>query len=144
MFPSEFKGDIVTSEHQDYEKAIARWAVNAQRRAKIVAFVKDPQDVVIALKYAKEHQLPIAIRGGGHSSAGASSSEGGLVIDLSRYLADARVHADKKLVHVGGGAIWRTVEKAAMEHGLAVVAGTVSHVSHSLFIIRRLVHSDCV
>lgn len=127
-----FKGDIVTPSSADYEEAIARWAINAQRKAKIIAFVKDAEDVVLAIKYAKANKLPLAIRGGGHSASGASSSEGGLVIDLSRHLSGVKVDADKKLAYVGGGAIWQTVDKAAIEHGLATVGGTVNHVSFCL------------
>jgi len=121
------KGDLVTPSSADYEKAIARWAINAQRKAKIVAFVKDSEDVALAIKYAKTNKLPLAIRGGGHSASGASSSENGLVIDLSRYINGVKVDADKKLAYVGGGAIWETVDKATIEHGLATVGGTVNH-----------------
>ncbi|KAF8648761.1 hypothetical protein AX14_008778, partial [Amanita brunnescens Koide BX004] len=60
-------------------------------------------------------------------AAGASSIENGLVIDLSRYLNGVSIDAEKKLAHVGGGAIWETVDKAAIEYGLATVGGTVNH-----------------
>lgn len=129
-FKSAFEGDIVTANHADYEAAIARWAANAIRRAKIVAFVKHERDVSLAIKYAVAEKLPIAIRGGGHSTPGASSTEGGLVIDLSRYVTSVRIDTVKKEAAVGGGALWGAVEKAAIEHGLAAVAGTVNHVSH--------------
>lgn len=129
-FPKAFKGDIVTPSDADYEKAIARWAINACRKAKVVAFVKDAEDVSLAIKYAKAHKLPIAIRGGGHSTSGASSIESGLVVDLSRYLNSVKVDAEKRLGYCGGGALWETVDKTAIEHGLATVAGTVNHVSH--------------
>lgn len=128
-FKREFKGDIVTPLDPDYAQAITRWAINAQRPAKIVAFVKDAADVALAIKYAKDNSLPIAIRGGGHSPYGASSIRGGLVIDLSRHLNGAVADPEKKLIRVGGGALWETVDKAAIEHGLATVAGTVNDVS---------------
>lgn len=128
-FTHDLRGDVVGPEHPGYADAIARWAINAERQAKIVAFVKDAEDIVTAIKYAKEQKLQIAIRGGGHSAAGASSVEGGLVIDLSRYLNGAKIDAEKKLAYVGGGALWETVDKNAIEHGLATVAGTVNHVS---------------
>ncbi|KAH9931212.1 uncharacterized protein B0H18DRAFT_872258 [Fomitopsis serialis] len=126
-FPTEFKGDLVTPHSPDYSKAIARWALNAKREAKIVAFVKDVQDISLAIQYARSHGLEIAIKGGGHNPAGASSTEGGLVIDLSRYLNYARVDPERKIGCVGGGAIWESVDKAATEHGLATVGGTVNH-----------------
>lgn len=122
-----FKGDIVTASDPDYGTAISRWAKNAERSAKFVAFVKDAEDVKLALDFAKTEKLPIAVRGGGHNPAGASSSDGGLVIDLSRYLAGVTVDPEKKLGYVGGGAIWETVDKAAITHGLATVGGTVNH-----------------
>ena len=127
-FKDAFLGDLVVPEDPDYEKAIARWALGAVRRAKIVAFVRGTADVALAIDYAKTNKLPIAVRGGGHSPYGASSSEGGLVIDLSRYLDGVRIDPEQKLAYVGGGAIWETVDKGAIEHGLATVAGTVNHV----------------
>ncbi|KAI0824641.1 FAD-binding domain-containing protein [Trametes gibbosa] len=126
---STFKGDLLTPDDDGYDQAIARWARNAARRAAIVAFVKDAEDVSAAILYAKQNNLPIAIKGGGHNPSGASSSEGGLVIDLSRHLNTARIDPEKKLGYVGGGAIWETVDKAAIQHGLATVGGTVNHIN---------------
>jgi len=124
---SGFKGDLITPEHPDYESSLVRWSLSAQKRAQLVAYVKDEQDVSLIIKYARENSLPLAIKGGGHSTAGSSSSEG-VVIDLSRYINTVEVDADKKLAYVGGGAIWETVDKATCAKGLATVAGTVNHV----------------
>jgi len=125
-FKQSFKGDISTPTDVDYGEALTRWALNAQANAQIVAFVKDPEDVALAIAYAKQNDLPIAIRGGGHSTAGASSTEG-LVIDLSRHLNTVEIDPENKLAYVGGGAIWEQVDKAAIQYGLASVAGTVNH-----------------
>lgn len=129
LLSTGIKGDVFTSSDAGYEKALARWAVNAERKAAAVVFVKDNEDVILALKYAKSNSLPVAIRGGGHSAAGASSVQNGLVIDLSRYLNGVRIDPEQKLAYVGGGALWETVDKSAIAHGLATVAGTVNHVS---------------
>ncbi|KAJ3565811.1 hypothetical protein NP233_g7400 [Leucocoprinus birnbaumii] len=118
------KGDVITQDHPDYAKAIARWACGAEKRAVAVVFVKDESDVVETLSYARGHSLPVAIRGGGHNPTGASSVEAGVVIDLSRYLNEVQVDPAKKLVYVGGGALWRAVDKATAEHDLATVGGT--------------------
>ena len=128
-FEKAFGGDLVTSTHPEYDSAIARWALNAKRRASIVAFVKDEADVALAIKYARDNSLPIAIRGGGHNASGTSSSENGLVIDLSKYIATVRVDEGKKVIHVGGGALWKDVDHEAIKFGLATVGGTVNHVS---------------
>ena len=125
---SNFTGDLVTLTDPDYFVSIARWAANAQRRPKFVAFVRTPSDVALAIAFARANHLSIAIRGGGHNPAGASSTEGGLVIDLSRHLNQVRVNPEQKLAYVGGGALWETVDKEAIKHGLATVAGTVNHV----------------
>jgi FAD/FMN-containing dehydrogenase len=127
-FKAAFQGDLVFPEDSDYRAAIARWSITSERNAAIVAFVKTNEDVGLAIKYAKANSLAIAILGGGHSTAGTSSTEGGLVIDLSRYFAWARVDAEKKLIYVGGGALWKTVDEAAIKYGLATVGGTVNHV----------------
>ncbi|KAA1469062.1 FAD-binding domain-containing protein [Dentipellis sp. KUC8613] len=126
-FKKVFKGDVVTPDSPEYEQAIARWAANSQRRAAVVAFVKDADDVSAALKYAREHKLPIAVKGGGHNPAGASSVEGGLVIDLSRHITGVRIDEEKKLGYVGGGALWKNVDETAIKYGLAGVGGTVNH-----------------
>lgn len=127
-FQQSFKGDLVTPTDAGYEQAIDRWAHNAARKAEIVAFVKDTSDVALAIQYAKNNNLPIAIRGGGHSASGASSVEGGLVIDLSRYINGVTVDPEKRLGYVGGGALWKTVDETAIQYGLATVGGTVNHV----------------
>lgn len=137
-FRKSFQGDILTLGDPGYEEAIARWSIVAVRRARIVAFVKNAEDVARALKYAKANNIRIAVRGGGHSANGASSSEDGLIIDLSRYLTSVRVDPDKKLAYAQGGAVWEAVDKAGIAHGLATVGGTVNHVSSILFITHRI------
>ena len=68
----KIKGDIVTP---DSPAAIARWTSNTERNAKIVAFVKDADDDVATFAFVRpiSPRLPLAIRGGGHGSSGASS-----------------------------------------------------------------------
>src|SRR5260221_1906270 len=109
-FKQSFEGDIVTPDDTGYTEAIARWPANAERKARVVAFVKDTDDVALALKYARTNNLQVAIRCGGHSPTGASSAEDGLVIDLSRYLDYADIDAEKRTARVGGGSLWGTVE----------------------------------
>ncbi|TEB23717.1 FAD-binding domain-containing protein [Coprinellus micaceus] len=126
-FTASVQGDVIDPNHPDYASSLERWAKNAERKAKVVVFVKDAEDVVKALSYAKENSLLIAIRGGGHNSAAASSAEGGLVIDLSKYLNRVRVDEENKLAYVGGGALWRDVDTETIKYGLATVGGTVNH-----------------
>lgn len=139
IFQESFKGDIITPDDPNYKAAIARWASNAERRAKIVAFVKDAEDVSAAVIFAKASKLPLAIRGGGHSTSGASSSQDGIVIDLSKHLNGVRIDPEGKLAYAGGGAIWSAVDKAAIEYGLASVGGTVNHVKFFLTVCDLLI-----
>ncbi|KAI0684808.1 FAD-binding domain-containing protein [Cytidiella melzeri] len=133
VFP---KDQVLTPEDGEaYERIIKRWADNASRRAQIVVLPTSAQEVSKAILFATgDIGLEIAIRGGGHSPSGSSSSEGGLVIDLSKMNAVA-VDTEQSLIKVGGGALWEDVDREAAKHGLATVGGTVSHtgkaVSHS-------------
>ncbi|WWD09148.1 hypothetical protein V865_007270 [Kwoniella europaea PYCC6329] len=83
----------------------------AQKPAALVAFVKDERDIQAVLSIAKEENIEIAVKCGGHSVSGASSTS-----DFGQ-----------KIAHVGGGATWRDVDLATAPHGMASVAGTVSH-----------------
>ena len=69
--------------------------------------------------------------GGGHGTSGASSSDGGIVIDLSRYLKTVTLETTAGLIHVGGGANWRDVDQLTVPQGFGTVAGTVDHVSQA-------------
>jgi FAD/FMN-containing dehydrogenase len=120
-FKSSFKGDIVTQEHPDYAAAIARWSATAERKAKYVAFVKDTDDIAAAIKFARNEKLEIAIKGGGHNPSGASSTEGGLVIDLSKYIKGVDVDAEKKLAKVGAGALWADVDETCIKYGQSLI-----------------------
>ncbi|KZV71450.1 FAD-binding domain-containing protein [Peniophora sp. CONT] len=125
--PASFGGDWLSPTDPSYASAISRWAKNAERRAAVVSCPRTPEDVAATIKCARAHGLPLAVRGGGHSTAGASSSAGGVVIDLSVYMRHVRVDTDAKLAYVGGGAVWKDVDEEGMKYGLATVGGTVNH-----------------
>ena len=95
------------------------------RRPLLVAECIAVDDVVAALAFARDHDLPIAVRAGGHSVAGLSLCDDGVVLDL-RGMADIDVDADRRIVRVGGGAIWADVDRATQAHGLATTGGRVS------------------
>lgn len=84
------------------------------------------KDVQTALLWAQSHNIDLAIKGGGHSVSGTSSSQDGLVIDLS-HMKNVSVDPGAQTVTVQGGATWKEVDEAAAEHGLAAVGGTVNH-----------------
>jgi len=77
QFSATFSGDIVTPDHEQYSKSISRWAVNSELKAAVVTFPRSTEDVKLAIKFAQDAGLPLAVRGGGHWDF--SSTEGGLV-----------------------------------------------------------------
>ncbi|KAJ1300712.1 hypothetical protein OPQ81_002357 [Rhizoctonia solani] len=122
-----FFGEIITPTNPSYSDAIARWAYNAERPARLVVYPRFTTDIFVAISHAYKHSLPIAVRGGGHSCAGTSSSTQGVVIDLSRHFTQVRIDPTNRIAFVGGGAVWRDVDEAAIRYGLAAVGGTVNH-----------------
>jgi FAD/FMN-containing dehydrogenase len=122
-----FTGDLVTPNDPHYEASLIRLAKNAQKQAGLVAFVKSSEDVSKVIKHATANGIEVVVRGGGHSSSGSSSTEGGIVIDLSKHLNSVRIDEGNKLGYVGGGATWAKVDAEAIKYGLATVAGTVNH-----------------
>ena len=88
--------------------------------------VTTPEEVAIVIKFARKHNIEQVVRGGGHGTSGASSTEGGIVVDLSKM---RRVTVDpvNMTVSAEGGCLWKDVDEAAGEYGLAAVGGTVNH-----------------
>ncbi|KAI0031690.1 hypothetical protein K488DRAFT_51559 [Vararia minispora EC-137] len=126
--PSSFKGDWVTPNHAEYNAATLRWTRNSRDRISVVAFARDVSDVASVISYACAYELPVAIRGGGHNAAGASSSGNGVVIDLSRHMNDVRidVHSGLVFVRVSGGALWKDVDRVAMGRRLTAIGETIN------------------
>ena len=109
----------------DYAKSLDRWSKAAEKPAGVAIVPTSAEEVSIAVKYATEQGLDLAVKGGGHSTAGVSSTNGGLLIDLGR-MRNVNVDTDKQQLHVQGGCLWSDVDDAAWKHGLATVGGTVA------------------
>ena len=87
---------------------------------------KTTEEVSKVVKFATSNQIRFTVCGGGHSTSGQSSSDGGMVIDL-RLMNNVEVDKANSTIAYGGGAKWSDVDTAAWEHGLATPGGTVSH-----------------
>ncbi|RMD43017.1 hypothetical protein DV735_g2112, partial [Chaetothyriales sp. CBS 134920] len=105
---------------------IRRWSRAAEKPAGVVLVPTAVEQVAVAVKYASENNIDLAVKGGGHSTAGVSSTDGGLLVDLNAKLRGVTVDVDKKLLKVQGGATWADVDAAGVKHGLATVGGTVA------------------
>jgi FAD/FMN-containing dehydrogenase len=110
---------------ESYEDTCTLFNTMIDRRPLLVAECIAVEDVVAALAFARDHDLPVAVRAGGHSVAGLSLCDDGVVLDV-RGIADIDVDADRRIVRVGGGAIWADVDRATQAHGLATTGGRVS------------------
>ena len=95
------------------------------RRPRLVARCVALDDVVASLAHARDHGLPVAVRAGGHSVAGLSLCDDGVVLDV-RGMADIDVDPVRRVARIGGGAIWADVDRATQAHGLATTGGRVS------------------
>src|SRR5512133_961870 len=120
------RGEIVTHNDDAYEEACRVWnGAHDGRRPALIVHCTGAADVIAAVGFARSNDLTIAVRGGGHSIAGFSTCDGGIVIDLSQMNA---VHVDPvaRRATVGGGAVWADVDHETQAHGLATTGGLVS------------------
>ena len=119
------RGGIVTPDSSDYDAARKVWNGMAERRPAIIARCLNAQDVRHALAFAREHQMRLTVRGGGHHIAGNSVADGALVIDQS---AQRGVHIDpqQRTARVAPGALLGDFDREAQAFGLATPLGVNS------------------
>jgi FAD/FMN-containing dehydrogenase len=108
-----------------YEDSCTLFNTMIDRRPRLVAECVVVDDVLAALAYARDHGLTIAVRAGGHSVAGLSLCDDGVVLDV-RGISDVDVDADRRVARVGGGTTWAQLDRATQPHGLAATGGRVS------------------
>src|SRR5215471_11692774 len=123
----QLRGRLVSPDDTGYDAARKVWNGRIDRRPSLVAFCADEKEVVVALRFAREHELLVAVRGGGHSCAGTAVCDDGLVIDLSLMKA-IEVDAAARSAQAQGGVLWGELDRATQAFGLAVPGGTDSEV----------------
>ena len=120
------RGRVITPESDGYADACAVWnGMYDGKRPAVIVRCAGTADVIAAVGFARSNDLDIAVRGGGHSIAGFSTCDGGIVIDLGD-IAHVRVDPQARRAHVGGGATWADVDGETQAHGLATTGGLVS------------------
>jgi FAD/FMN-containing dehydrogenase len=120
------RGDVLSTEDSGYEEARRVWnGAHDERRPALVVRCAGAADVIAAVGFARGNDLPMAVRGGGHSVAGFSTCDDGIVIDLSP-MAGVVVDPVARRATVGGGAVWADVDHETQAHGLATTGGLVS------------------
>ena len=121
-----FSGDIIGPEDSRYDDARRVWNATFDRRPALVVRPTSVDEVATAVRFGRELDLEIAVRGGGHSAVGHSTTDGGLVIDLGR-MNDVTVDPDRRLARTGGGALLGHLDLAGDAHGLVCPVGVVGH-----------------
>jgi FAD/FMN-containing dehydrogenase len=121
-----FRGRLISAGHADYDSARAVWNGAIDRRPRLIARCIGTADVIAAVRFARDHDLDIAVRGGGHNVAGTAVCDDGIVIDLSAMRA-VRVDPAGGRAWVQGGALWGDVDRETQTYGLATTGGIVSH-----------------
>ena len=122
---SDFQGSLIGPDDGDYEQARSVYNGMIDKRPALIARPADRDDVANAVRFARDHGLLLAVRGGSHNGAGLGTCDGGVVIDLSSF-KDIEVDPDARTVRVGGGCTWGEVDAATGEFGLATPSGIIS------------------
>lgn len=120
------RGSLITARDPEYERARRLWNRSFDRHPALIARCCGAADITRSLAFARERGLLLAVRGGGHSYAGYSSCDGGLVIDLSP-MRGVRVDPVAKTARVAGGAWNRDLDWEAQQYGLATPMGRVGN-----------------
>jgi hypothetical protein len=122
----KFQGDLIRANDPEFSEAHKIWNALAQRRPSLIARCAGVADVQLAVRSAATAGVLTAVRCGGHSLAGFSSCDGGLVIDLSR-LRQVEVDEQSRRARFAGGCLLGIVDSATQKVGLVFPSGVVSH-----------------
>lgn len=122
-----FDGTLITPGDHRYDSARQVWNVDIARTPALIARPATASAVGVAIRFARDNGLQVAVRGGGHGLAGFGTADEALVVDL-QGLAGLQVDAGSRVVEVGAGARWGAMDTATQEHGLAVTGADAPQV----------------
>jgi FAD/FMN-containing dehydrogenase len=120
-----FRGMLLRPGEESYDEARRVWNGAIDRRPALIARCAGTDDVRAAIRYAREQDLSVAVRGGGHSVMGYGVCDGGLLIDMSA-LKGSTVDPAARTVRAAAGLTWAELDLATQRHGLATTGGSVS------------------
>jgi FAD/FMN-containing dehydrogenase len=124
-FAQNLRGELIQPGDQNYDEARKLYNAMIDRRPRFIVRCADVADVIASVKFARDHNLLLAVRGGGHNGGGLGSCDDGLVIDLSR-MKGVRVDPEQQTAQVNGGCTWGDVDHATHVFGLATPSGIIS------------------
>lgn len=124
-FAAQIRGELISPSSSNYGDARKVYNAMIDKYPSLIVMCEDVADVINSVNFARENNLLVAVRGGGHNAGGLGICNDGLVIDLSG-LKFVRVDTSDNSVRVGGGNLWGEVDHATHPFGLAVPAGIIS------------------
>ena len=124
-FSSQIRGSIILPESEDFDESRKVYNAMIDKNPGMIVRCVDTADVIACVNYARENDILLAVRGGGHNGGGLGICDGGMVIDLSG-IKFVRVNPSDNTVRVGGGNVWGEVDHGTHPFGLAVPAGIIS------------------
>ena len=119
------RGQLTTASDAGYEDSRTVWNGMIDRKPTLVVRCLGVADVIACVRFAREHGLLLAIKGGGHNIAGLASADGALMVDMS-LMRGVWVEPERRVAHAQGGCLLGDVDRETQLHGLAVVLGFVS------------------
>lgn len=119
------RGSVLGPDDPGYEESRTVWNAMIDRKPAVVTCCLGTADVIECVRFAREHDLLLCIKGGGHNIAGLAAADGALMLDLS-LMRGAWVDTERKIVHAQGGCLLGDVDRETQVHGLAAVLGFVS------------------
>src|SRR5215210_6387796 len=124
-FKGTLRGELIQPGDSDYDEARKVYNGSINKRPRMIAHCADVADVISCVNFARENDMLLAVRGGGHNGGGLAVADDALVIDLSS-MRGVRVDPEERTVRVEGGARWGDVDHASHAFGLAVPTGIIS------------------
>jgi FAD/FMN-containing dehydrogenase len=122
---SRLRGTLLRPGDAGYEETRPVYNAMIDKNPALIARCVDVADVIAAVNFAREHKLPLAVRGGGHNGPGLGTCDDGLVIDLSG-MKGIRIDPSARPVRIEGGCTWGEVDHATHPFGLATPSGFIS------------------
>ena len=126
MLAESFRGELLLPASVGYDSARRIWNGVFDRHPACIARCTGAADVIAAVRFARERELLVAVRSGGHGIAGHAVCDGGLVIDLSP-MKGIRVDVQARTARAQAGVLWGELDRETQLHGLATVGGIVTH-----------------
>ncbi|WP_321515754.1 FAD-binding oxidoreductase [Marinifilum fragile] len=120
------KGEVLIPGNDKYEESRQLWNAMFDKKPAIIIRCRNKKDIAHAVNFGRDNNLLIAVKSGGHNSAGTGSCDNGLMIDLSP-MQNVEVDAENNIVKAEAGCLLSTIDAATQKYGLAVSSGMISH-----------------